>query len=257
MSATADRSLPQATPLLNDHSLPLTIVLHLLPGAAMVSSYIFVGIPLAESFGYPSLLSFAITSFPVMLLWELGLLLYLGRQRNQRWSLEGIVLFRNRIPALKLLAIAAGLIVWAIIVAAGLSFIDSFLLETFFFWVPDSFQLDGFNPVDHPLILFNIATLFNILIFGIAGPYVEELYFRGFLLPRMSGLGRLAPIANSVLFALYHLWTPWLAVTRIIFLVPLVWFVWKKESIQLGIWTHIMLNIIGILITYGMLMSSI
>ena len=38
----------------------------------------------------------------------------------------------------------------------------------------------------------------------------EELLFRGFLLPRMRGtFGRLDWLANGVLFALYHLHTPW------------------------------------------------
>jgi len=38
----------------------------------------------------------------------------------------------------------------------------------------------------------------------------EELFFRGLLLPRMSGVfGRRDWVANGVLFALYHLHVPW------------------------------------------------
>lgn len=38
----------------------------------------------------------------------------------------------------------------------------------------------------------------------------EELLFRGYLLPRMEGvLGRRAWLGNGVLFALYHVHTPW------------------------------------------------
>ena len=44
---------------------------------------------------------------------------------------------------------------------------------------------------------------------------VEELYFRGYLLPRISRLGAWAPLVNTVLFSLYHLFTPWLSVGRI------------------------------------------
>ena len=36
---------------------------------------------------------------------------------------------------------------------------------------------------------------------GIAVPVVEELYFRGFLLPRLSRLGIWAPILEMALFA--------------------------------------------------------
>jgi hypothetical protein len=37
------------------------------------------------------------------------------------------------------------------------------------------------------------------LLNGVIGPVVEELYFRGFLLPRMEGLGRWAPLVNVTL----------------------------------------------------------
>jgi len=38
---------------------------------------------------------------------------------------------------------------------------------------------------------------------------LEEIYFRGFLLPRMGYAGRSAVPLHSLLFALYHLWMPW------------------------------------------------
>ena len=44
---------------------------------------------------------------------------------------------------------------------------------------------------------------------GVIGPVVEELYFRGFLLPRMERLGRWAPLVNATLFSIYHFWSPW------------------------------------------------
>jgi membrane protease YdiL (CAAX protease family) len=243
--------------LLRDHSIPLTIILHLAPGALIVAAYWWIGLPISEAVGFPSLFGFLIAGLIVLLPWELGLLLYLGRQRNKRWSLDGVVLFRNRLPKRRLVAVVAGLGVWALAVAIGLSFIDNFLFESLFSWVPDRFQLNGFTPTDHSVALFNVATVLNLLLFGIAMPLVEELYFRGFLLPRMSKLGRSAPIVNSVLFVLYHLWTPWMAVTRILFVTPMVWVVWRKQAIQVSIWTHCVLNCLGILLTYALLMSGV
>jgi uncharacterized protein len=35
---------------------------------------------------------------------------------------------------------------------------------------------------------------------GLAFPILEEVYFRGFLLPRMSYLGALAPAVSALLF---------------------------------------------------------
>jgi CAAX protease family protein len=45
----------------------------------------------------------------------------------------------------------------------------------------------------------------------------EELFFRGFLLPRMNGaFGRADWVANGFLFALYHLHVPWVMPTALI-----------------------------------------
>ena len=65
------------------------------------------------------------------------------------------------------------------------------LLQTKAFgWIPEWFVMDsgaesgGFSK--SALLIVNIASLF---VFVIGIPIVEELYFRGFLLPRLSCLG--------------------------------------------------------------------
>jgi membrane protease YdiL (CAAX protease family) len=47
--------------------------------------------------------------------------------------------------------------------------------------------------------------LLGLVLSGVVAPVVEEMYFRGYLLPRLSRLGRWAPVLNVTLFALYHL----------------------------------------------------
>jgi membrane protease YdiL (CAAX protease family) len=47
-------------------------------------------------------------------------------------------------------------------------------------------------------------------------PIMEELYFRGFLLPRLRGSPAVVVVAAAVLFAGYHLWTPWMIPIRVI-----------------------------------------
>jgi membrane protease YdiL (CAAX protease family) len=58
------------------------------------------------------------------------------------------------------------------------------------------------------------------------GPFVEELYFRGYLLPPMSQMGKRAPFVNSVLFSLYHFWSLWSLLTRVVGVTPLAYAVW-------------------------------
>lgn len=50
----------------------------------------------------------------------------------------------------------------------------------------------------------SITLLLAISLSGFVAPIVEELYFRGFLLPRMEHWGWAAPVVNSFLFAVYH-----------------------------------------------------
>jgi membrane protease YdiL (CAAX protease family) len=45
---------------------------------------------------------------------------------------------------------------------------------------------------------------------SLLAPWVEELFFRGLLLPRMRGvLGRGDWVVNGAMFGLYHLHQPW------------------------------------------------
>ena len=80
----------------------------------------------------------------------------------------------------------------------------------------------------------------------VIGPVVEELYFRGYLLPRMKYAGKWAPILHSFLFALYHIFTPWMIVTRTVGMIPLVYTI-RKKNIIIGIVIHILINSIDIL----------
>jgi membrane protease YdiL (CAAX protease family) len=85
----------------------------------------------------------------------------------------------------------------------------------------------------------------------------EELYFRGYLLPRVSRLGRWAPVFNVVLFALYHLWTPWQAVTRIVFILPAVYVVWRERNIYVGIWAHCIGNTVGLVLVLAAVFAGV
>jgi CAAX protease family protein len=87
---------------------------------------------------------------------------------------------------------------------------------------------------------------------GFVGPIVEELYFRGYLLPRMERFGRWAPLVNVSLFSLYHFWSPWQLVARILGIGPTVYAVRWKHNIYLGMVVHCSLNSIGVLLVAAM-----
>jgi len=239
------------------HSIALSILLHLLPGALIVAAFIFIGIPASRAAGYPTLFGFFIACLLVLVPWELGIILYLGKKKNGRLSLSGVLgnIGRTSFPMLILFVFL--LFTWAFLVVVFLGSIDTYLRESAFAWVPVWFDMTGFSPIRYSRELFSFVTLVNLLFFGIALPLIEELYFRGFLLPRMRSFGKAAPFVNAMLFCLYHMWTPWQAVTRFLFVAPMVWLVWRRRSIDIGIWTHCFANSFGIVLTYITLMGGL
>jgi membrane protease YdiL (CAAX protease family) len=86
------------------------------------------------------------------------------------------------------------------------------------------------------------------------GGVVEELYYRGYLLPRMSNLGAWAPVVNVVLWAaLIHLGQPWDVPAFIIAFLPLAYVMWWKQNVYIGIAAHTLGNLLNALMLGGMI----
>jgi membrane protease YdiL (CAAX protease family) len=85
----------------------------------------------------------------------------------------------------------------------------------------------------------------NLVIDGLANPVVEELYFRGYLLPRLAALGRAAPLANAALFALGHFWQPWNVPLIFAIVAVEAYAVRWRRSVAISILAHCAGNTIG------------
>ncbi|GAB3830618.1 CPBP family intramembrane glutamic endopeptidase [Kribbella italica] len=223
------------------HSWPLTIALHLAPGALVVAAYFLIAHPLVQAINYPAFLAWAIALFVVLVPAELGLLLWLGRCRNGRWSLRGVVHYLDRpVPRRRLVPVVVLLIVQFLVISLALVPFDNLVYDTFFTWLPFegaggsvTTYLDGYP---HSVMVIALAS--GIPLTGLSLPLIEELYFRGFLMPRLPHQGRLTPLLSSALFSLYHLWAPWPIISRVIFMLPGAWLVWKKKDLRLSIGMH-------------------
>ncbi len=63
----------------------------------------------------------------------------------------------------------------------------------------------------------NWLFLVAYFVIGLLNIFGEEIYYRGYLLPRMHGiLGRWDWVANAVLFALKHVYQRWLYPTTLV-----------------------------------------
>jgi membrane protease YdiL (CAAX protease family) len=228
---------------MRQHSILQSVVLHVAPGAATLAFYVFGGLPIADALRYPSAFGFLLATALVLIPFELGILAFLGVRRNGRLSLDGVVTYREKPPRRLELTVAA-LLAWSAIVGAALSPVDAMLRRDVFGWVPDRFLI-RVEPDVYSVTFVLVMYLGVIAVSGIAAPVVEELYFRGFLLPRLSRLGFWAPVLEMALFAIYHLWSPWLAITRFVFYLPTVYAVWRSRSVVIAIWVHCLGNTIG------------
>jgi membrane protease YdiL (CAAX protease family) len=145
------------------------------------------------------------------------------------------------------LLLAPALLVVAIIGFGLFSLLEQPILDAFFGGLPDWYTqplpVDAVDQYSRSAWTVTLMAYFVLNVF--AGPIVEELYFRGYLLPRMMRFGRWAPLLNVTLFSLYHFWAPWQFLSRIAGLTPLVYAVWWKRNIYLGMAVHVALNGIG------------
>ncbi len=227
------------------HSPSKSIILHLAPGILIGAFYFLVREPL-DTAGYPSLMALISAIIVVLIPVELGYLLYAGKKKNGRFSLQGVVLYQTSIPTWQYF-------LWGFLLVAvmGLIFtlmkpVDAFLQQNFYNWVPlfESGLEAGYSRAAL------IRTYSMLAIFGVVvAPTVEELYFRGFLLPRMGYAGKWAPLLHSFLFALYHLWTPWMFITRTVAMLPLIFAV-QRRNLNVGIIAHIAVNLMDVVMGF-------
>jgi membrane protease YdiL (CAAX protease family) len=149
------------------------------------------------------------------------------------------------------------ILVWGVLVTALVSPIDNLFLNRLFGWLPDWYALRSLLQIKeaYPRAAILVTAACALILNGIVGPIVEELYFRGHLLPRLSRFGRWAPLLNVILFSLYHLWTPWMFFSRVVLLVPMVYLVWWRRNIYIGIIAHCLLNLIGTLVLFAQLLG--
>jgi membrane protease YdiL (CAAX protease family) len=227
------------------HSLARTVVLHLLPGALVTALYL-VAAPVVRDFGFPSLMAFFLAASLVIIPYELGYLLY--RARKDGTSFGGVVLYREPVPRTQFVALVLGLLAWS-----GIFFVlvypplDAFFIQNVFWWVPDSFFLvEDF--ARYPTSALVVTWVFGLVVNGVTGPVVEEVYFRGYLLPRISRFGAWAPLINTVFFSIYHFFTPWQNVGRIVGLLPMVYAAWWKRSIYVSMGAHALGNVSAMLL---------
>jgi membrane protease YdiL (CAAX protease family) len=229
-----------------------TVFYHLYPGIFILLFFIFVT-PALVSHNYPPqlglMLSIILVAIPL-------LLLHLKRMRKKenRENILQLNGFTNTLGAGKLLLYSLSLVVFAFLIWGITQPIDTIIADKLFKWLPHWFFVQNFNGYSKKVILLTL--ILNLTLNGFLAPFIEELYFRGYLLPRMKVWGKWAFVLNAFLFSIYHFWQPQIYLTLVLSLLPMTWLVWKTKDLRLGILTHCLLNIIGALLSFGLLTQN-
>lgn len=248
------------------HSAIKSILLHLVPGIpVIVGMFVFalplfsriLGIDVELRVVLGLTLSALITIVPI----QLGILLYEGKKLNGKLSLKGVIGYTEKSSIKDYLIYIPLLLFYSLLLFVIVSpMFTPAITNTLFAWYPQEYNLQNLMANFGSLSGYQgiyLLSVFYIIINGILGPLVEELYFRGYLLPRMDGYAKKwAPALNVVLFSLYHFFSPWENPIRIIALLPLGYLVWKKRNIRFSIWVHTLLNTGGGLLLLAQTIAS-
>jgi uncharacterized protein len=239
-ASAAARTMPEQLPLAK------LLMLFLIPGALMTMAFVALA-PVVETLGLPPIVALLVAIVGVLVPVELGVVLWAGRGSGSRLS---VITYRRPMPLRTWLWLVPGLIVAAFVGFGTHQVIEPQLIRTLFGWLPQWFvtPISMEHVGDYSTAVWVVTLAAFLAINGFLGPIVEELYFRGYLLPRMEWMGRWAPLVNVSLFSLYHFWSPWQIVARILGFAPTVYAVRWKGNAYLGMVVHCSLNSIAVVL---------
>jgi membrane protease YdiL (CAAX protease family) len=234
-----DSTAPQS---IQQHTFGKSFLLHITPGILVTVAFLVLK-PMLDSTGYPPLLAFLLAILLIDIPFMLVVMLNEGKKLNGRYSLSGVALYREKVSwkTFTLVFVGAFVVMYLLIMLA--TPLSAVLAESAFSWLPKWFFLD--DAAQYAGYAKNILVLvftLQLLITGIVLPWVEELYFRGYLMPRISRYKKWAPLIGGFFFGLYHVWQLFGFVGVFLLGAGLGYVVWWKKDIRLSISLHIFAN---------------
>src|SRR5215203_4478969 len=250
MEVTPMSPSQQSSAIYEQHSVARTLVLHLLPGTLILVFFVAIAPLVVGGLGFPPVMGVYLAILFVLIPFELGYLIYQARKNGT--SLGNIVLYRQPVPRGQFVLLVIALFVGGSLIGGLITPVDFIVKQNLFSWLPQ--QYDVFYGLYGGVGRFSTLALLVMWVFGvlvdvIVAPVVEEMYFRGYLLPRISRFGAWAPLLNTVLFSLYHFFNPFGFVSRIGSFLPVVYGAWWKRNIYVSLTVHFLFNLTASMFT--------
>jgi len=225
------------------HSLVKSLLLHLAPGVLVTAAFLILR-PLLDSSGFPPLFAFLLAILLVDIPFMLGVMLNEGKKLNGRLSLAGVVRYRQKVSWKTFVLVFVGAFLLVYLLLMLVAPVNTFLAEHLFSGLPGWLFLDEQTQYEaYPKGVLVAVFALQLVLTGVVLPWVEELYFRGFLLPRISRYEKWAPLLGGFFFGLYHIWQLYSFVTVFLLGTALGYIVWWKRDLRLSISLHLVANV--------------
>lgn len=197
---------------------PRILLTHLGPGLLFLTGFL-VFADVAAWAGLPRGIGFPIAGLLLVSPLQLWLLRRAARRATGRASVLGAITYRDRVPLARAVPVTAGLLVFAAAVLAALSPMTAWLEGLLDPVLPDAWTVaDDPTGLAVPVALAVLTV--TVAGDGVVSAVTEELYYRGYLMPRVPVSARFRPVVGAALFTVAHLWQPEL--WPVVFLVQVV-----------------------------------
>ena len=237
-------------------------VLQVLLAFFLPSGFAFFGfrfiLPWTVENGFPKVLMWGIIASIMLLLFVIiGIVLIKNEAKTNNISIRDRLLIKKL--SVKQWLICLGIMIVGIILSSTVSPLVEYFKELPGLSIPDYMPF-WLNPSIDPMntdinilspnftlkgnylvvVIMSLCLLLNIL--------AEEIYFRGWLLPKMQNFGKWSWVLNGFLFALYHTFQLWLFPMIFVLSLATTLTVYLSKSILPAFVTHIVANfLLGIL----------
>lgn len=242
-------------------------VVQFLLATFLPSGFAYIGfrvvLPKLVENGTPVLVGWPVIA-SIMLLVIVLLAIYLMRSEAQQLGIslwERMCFIRL---SWKKWGIAIGLLVLAFVLAMAIQGVVPVFMDALGLSAPDYmpfFLNPKINPAEaDPAILspgFDLKGKYNIIILMAVTLFLnilsEELYFRAWMLPKLSKYGSWSWVINGILFAFYHSFQIWLLPSILIASLSFAFIFYKTKSIWPIFATHLLLNTLNLLPVVAMI----
>lgn len=193
---------------------------------------------------WPNNITFCIAAAIGATAFQLGYVIFYTRKNYGTFDFRKSLGLKNNLSVKKYLILVPVLALITALLFKLLAPTGSYLQKSMFSWIPDWYMLNS-SLTAYPRKITIVAVVVTFLCTTIYVPIIEEIFFRGFLLPRMYHLGRWAVIINVLIFAAYHFWSPWQFIVRFVAILPLYYVANKEQSLKLAIYVHCLINFVS------------